>query len=143
MLTPQLAKAPVRSMPAPITTSLSVTPSSARAGPPGTSRRRPTSTLSTAAGPTSLFMASPPFSRVIASGPAVARSSLAEIRPPHAVVAQKLLAAAAEGDRPRLQHVSVVRDRERLVRVLLDEQHRGPAGVDLPDDPEDLLHEHG
>src|ERR671925_586197 len=130
MLTPQFATAPVRSMPAPITTSLSVTPSSAQAAPPPRRTRSPTSA-------SSFFMASSPFTWVVSRG-----SSLAEVRATHAVVFQQLPAVAGERDRPRLEHVAVVGDGEGLVGVLLDQQHRGAAGVDLADDGEDLLDQH-
>src|SRR5215475_1237564 len=133
MLTPQFATAPVRSMPAPTTTSLSVTPSSAPTGPLPARTRRPTSAPRRAVPTPSLFMAIAPF----------VWSSLPEIGPSHAVVAEQPLTVAGEGDGAGLQHVAVVRDRQGLVGVLLDEQHRGAADVDLADDAEDLLHEHG
>src|SRR5207245_9308102 len=133
MFTPPSATAPVRSSPAPTTTSLSVTPSSARTGPLAKRTRRPTSTLMSTAPPRSPFMA-PLLSY---------RSSMPEIRPAHAVVAQELLTVPGEGDRARLEDVAVVRDGQGLVGVLLDEQDRRAAGVDVADDAEDLLDEHG
>src|SRR5262245_7158543 len=133
MFTPQFATAPVRSRPAPMTTSLSVTPSSARTGLLPSRTRTPTSATRTVALLLlSLLMASSPFSW----------SSLPEVRPAHAVVAQQLLAVAGERDRPRFEHVAVVGDRQRLVGVLLDQQHGRAAAVDLADDAEDLLDEH-
>src|SRR6185369_15712222 len=125
MFTPQLATAPVRSRPAPMTTSWSVTASSARTGP------LPSRTMSVSAAVIH-FMAS-----LLSRG-----SSMSEVRPAHAVVAQELLAVAGERDRSRLEHVAVVGDRQRLVGVLLHQQHRRPAGVDPADDGEDLLDEH-
>src|SRR2546428_5257636 len=133
MFTPQFATAPVRSSPAPTTTSLSVTPSSARTVQLDKSTRRPTSTLMSTAPPRSPFMA-PLLS---------CRSSMPEIRPAHAVVAQELLTVPGEGDRSRLEDVAVVRDGQGLVGILLDEQDRRAAGVDVADDAEDLLDEHG
>src|SRR6266576_1278305 len=42
---------------------------------------------------------------------------------------------------PRLEHVAAVRDLERFMRVLLDQQDRGALRVDLADDREDRLDE--
>src|SRR5678816_2445255 len=134
MLTPQLATAPARSRPAPMSTSLSVTPSSAQMGAPGLRVRRPTR----AARIRERFMG-PSFR--------VRRRScvlpMPEIRPTHVVVSQELSTVTLERDRPGLQHVAVVGDGQRLVGILLDEQDGGPAQVDLADDAEDLLHEQG
>src|SRR5881409_1872735 len=128
MFTPQFATAPVRSSPAPTTTSLSVTPSSARTGPLAKRTRRPTSTLMSTAPPRSPFMA-PLLSY---------RSSMPEIRPAHAVVAQELLTVPGEGDRARLEDVAVVRDGQGLVGVLLDE-HGGEAQRRLVEQHQDRL----
>ena len=102
-----------------------------RAAP--TSRRTPMSTLSTADGREALH-----GERSFPLGHRCPRYERA-----HAVVAQQLLAVAGQRDRPRLEHVAVIRDRQGLVGVLLHEQHRGAALVDGPDDGEDLLDEHG
>ena len=52
---------------------------------------------------------------------------------------QQVLAAASLHDDAGLDHIASVRDRERLARVLLDQQDRSACGVDLPDDAEDRL----
>src|SRR5580765_8517503 len=122
MLTPQLATAPVRSRPAPMTTSLSVTPSSARMGAPAIRVRRPTR----AARIRERFMG--PSSRVRRRSCAL---PMPEIRPTRVVVSQELSTVPLERDRPGLQHVAVVRDGQRLVGILLDEQDGGPAPMDV------------
>ena len=43
--------------------------------------------------------------------------------------------------RPRLQHIAPVRDLQRHMRVLLDQQHRRPALMDFADDLEYRLHD--
>ena len=55
------------------------------------------------------------------------------------VIAQQLLAIAGQGDQARFQHVVLVRDGQGLVRVLLDEEYRGAALVNLTNDAKDLL----
>src|SRR5262245_47639276 len=116
MLTPQLATAPVRSRPAPRTTSLSVTPSSARAEAAPIRARRPT-------------RATRIFARFMGSSFRVRRRSrvlsVPEIRPTHVVVPQELPTVPLERDRPRLQDVAIVGDGQGLVRVLLHEQDGG------------------
>src|SRR3972149_6925261 len=56
---------------------------------------------------------------------------------------QQFLPGAGEDDPPVLEDVAPPGGREGLADVLLDQQHRHAAGVDLPDDPENLLHHHG
>ena len=68
---------------------------------------------------------------------------LAQIRFFHFLVGQQLRAGAGHGDVSRLQHVGQVRDLQRHVGVLLDQQHGDALAVDLPDDGEDVLHHQG
>src|SRR5882672_2855862 len=132
ILTPQLATAPVRSSPAPRITSLSVTPSSPRAGtlPPRT--RRPTRADRAPKPPRSLFMESLLSCALL----------MPEVRSANVVVPQELPTVSCQRDRSGLQHVTVVGDGQGLVGVLLDEQHGGAVVVNLANDAKDLLHEH-
>src|SRR5438445_3278428 len=51
-------------------------------------------------------------------------------------------APIAEDHASGLQDIRMVRDVERHVRVLLDEEHGRPGGADLADNTEDLLDQH-
>ena len=62
-----------------------------------------------------------------------------EIEAPDALVGPDRLARALEPVEPELEDVRVVRDLERLRRVLLDHQDGLAATPEIPDDPEDLL----
>src|ERR1700682_97767 len=57
------------------------------------------------------------------------------------VVGEQFLAAALQRDLSRLEHVAAVGDAQRLIHVLLDEQHRHSLSVDLPDGDENGLHQ--
>src|SRR5262245_7398414 len=139
MLTPQLATAPVRSRPAPMTTSLSVTPSSAHVAATPLRTRRPASVARAPRCERTRLMGSSFVVRCPARASCVA---LPEVRPPHMVVLQEAPTVPVERDRARLQHVAVVCHGQGLVRVLLDEQDGRSVRVDLADDGEDLLDEH-
>src|SRR5437764_6519273 len=65
----------------------------------------------------------------------------AQIRRADLVVRRQLRCLVLEHDPSRLEHVAALRGRERHVRVLLDEQHRDAAAIDLDDVPEDLADE--
>ena len=56
----------------------------------------------------------------------------------HRRVRQQVRRVVGQRHLPRLEHVAAVRDLERLVRVLLDEQDRRPLAVDLDDGAEDV-----
>jgi hypothetical protein len=56
-------------------------------------------------------------------------------------VRQQLLGAAARADRAGLEQMGAVDDPQHLVDVLLDDQHRQPAGADAFEEGEDLLHD--
>src|SRR3990170_4320945 len=69
------------------------------------------------------------------------RSDLPEVRPPHVRIGCQVGGGVGEDHPAGLEHVTAVRDFERLLGVLLHEQHRRPLGVDLANDAEDLLDE--
>src|SRR6266550_3414061 len=54
---------------------------------------------------------------------------------------EELATRALLDHNPRLEHVAAMRDLERFMRVLLDQQDRGALRVDLADDGEDRLDE--
>src|SRR6478752_4184068 len=69
------------------------------------------------------------------------RLAYAQVRLLDGGVLQQLLAGAAVGDLPRLEHESPVGSGKGLVGVLLHHQDRGSLVVDLLDDLEDLADE--
>src|SRR6266705_5594450 len=91
ILTPQLATAPVRSRPAPMSTSLSVTPSSAQGGTPALRTRRPTRVARAPVLPRKRFIR-----------PSLCVSPLPEVQATHVVVSQELLTFTFERDRAGL-----------------------------------------
>src|SRR4029453_11407876 len=75
---------------------------------------------------------------------ALATAGLAEaqVELPDVVVAAELVGRAVQDDPAVLHDVAIVRDAQRDLGVLLDEEERGPALlVDLLDDREDLPHQ--
>ena len=64
---------------------------------------------------------------------------LAEVRLTHLVAARKFSRCSACDYPPLGENVPVVRDGERLMHVLFDEEHSNPALIDLADDVEVLL----
>src|SRR5690349_12731156 len=67
----------------------------------------------------------------------------AEVGRANTVVFQQLSRVALAGDLTRLEDVGTVGTGQRLLRILLDEQHRGALRVDVRDDLEDLGDHHG
>src|SRR5438270_8396584 len=61
-------------------------------------------------------------------------TSFAQVRLPHLGAAQELLPGAALHDGAGLQHVALVRDAQREVRVLLDQKDGHSGAIDLLDD---------
>src|SRR5439155_18952096 len=59
----------------------------------------------------------------------------------HILVLEQAFGGILERHAAGLEHVPAYGDRQRHVRVLLDEQHRDTAGVDVADGPEDLPNE--
>src|SRR3981189_863116 len=69
-------------------------------------------------------------------GLAQTRSADAEVRLHDAGVGEQFLTRAGLGDPPGLQHIGAVRPGQRLLWVLLHQQHRRALLVDLGNDPE-------
>src|SRR5438132_13901907 len=67
--------------------------------------------------------------------------SAPEIRLPQAFVLAQVRGLALEDEAPGREHVAAVCDRERDVRVLLDDEHGDARLVDLLDDLEGALDE--
>ena len=72
-----------------------------------------------------------------------ARQATTEVGSANAVVRQQISGRRRSGDSvPGLQDVGAVGAAQRLLRILLDQQHGGAFGVDLGDDLEDLRDHH-
>src|SRR4029450_5368555 len=69
-------------------------------------------------------------------------TSTAKVRLPQIFVLQELLRLAAEHEAPGREDVATVCDRERHVRILLDDEHRDAGLVHLLDDLQAPLHTH-
>src|SRR5439155_8815108 len=64
-----------------------------------------------------------------------------QVRLLHLFVLEQAGGFVLEAHAAGLEHVAAARDRERHVRVLLDQEHSDAALVDLADGPEDLAHQ--
>src|ERR687898_3127201 len=73
------------------------------------------------------------------AAPITRRSELTQVCLAHQRVRQEVLGRVRQDDLARLDHVAPIGDRERHVRVLLDDEDRLPQLPDRPDDLEDLL----
>ena len=74
--------------------------------------------------------------------PSVRNCPRTEIRGAYRFVTEQHLRLVRPHDVTGFEHVRAVGPLKCLLRVLFDEQHRGPLLVDLGDDLEDLLHDH-
>src|SRR5207245_2679161 len=68
-------------------------------------------------------------------------SELTQVRLAHLGVREQRVGGVGQHDLPRLQDVSAIGDRQRHVRVLLDDEDRAAELTDPLDDLEHLLHE--
>src|SRR5439155_5892343 len=76
-----------------------------------------------------------------AGGPRAAMGLGAEERRLDLVVGEQVCARPRQRDLTRLQHVPTRRDAQRLVHVLLDQQHGGALRIDLRDGVENRPHQ--
>jgi len=67
----------------------------------------------------------------------------AEIRPHYVVAVSHFLRGPLKDYSTDTKDVGLVRDRQRLVGVLLDEKYRDAIAIDAANDPEDLRHQLG
>src|ERR1019366_4546652 len=70
-------------------------------------------------------------------------ASASQIRFLHLFILYQMFRRVFQYNFSSLQHIPTLRDVQRNVCVLLDQQNRRPLTIDLADDVEDSCHDHG
>ena len=58
----------------------------------------------------------------------------------HLIIIHHILRIPTQNDLPRLKHIRLIRDRKRLLRILLDQENRHTVAVDTLDNVKHLIH---